>query len=562
MRFNLDADPTSTEHPKLLPSVAHDSLPALSLTPPVTPSSRFALIALAVIVAIGLMLRLYCLGAKNLWLDEMWSLTIARMPLRSVLWSARTQDPNAALYNVLLHFWIWLGESEAVLRGLSLLFGVALIPAIYLLSRRLFHTSVGLLAAALTAVNLFHIQYSQEARAYSLVVLLVTLSSFSFAEYVSKQSRRAWIAYVIFSSLAVYAHIFAVLVLASQFVSLLFLPRSVAPWKRLIQAAAASTLLMAPLAALVYTRVRHPFIAFNWIPRPTARRVYDLFYSLVGNANYYGIPIPHTIAGRIVLVTCGLLSILAMIVACRTWIATRRSQYTWRFALLVSWVFLPIIVVVSFSILFQSWFINRYLLICLPALLIIISAGVQFVRPPWIGAGTAVIILSAQLAGLPQYYRYRVEYQEWNAATAYVLAEQQPGDAAIFCVAHGRMLFDYYRERYSRYPQSPDVGYPDLMNETSDPQALSYFPPLKSGQLEAMIARHRRVWVVEYPDEWAPGSATTRNIKTTLAAAYPYLRETRFYTVITELYSADEIGSVARTPTPPVTSPAIQRAER
>jgi hypothetical protein len=154
-----------------------------------------------------------------------------------------------------------------------------------------------------------------------------------------------------------------------------------------------------------------------------------------------------------------------------------------------------------------------------------------------------------------------VEYQEWNAATAYVLAEQQPGDAAIFCVAHGRLLFDYYRERYSRYPQSPDVGYPDLMNETSDPQALSYFPPLKSGQLEAMIARHRRVWLVEYPDEWAPGAATTRNIKTTLAAAYPHVHEARFYTVILELYSGDDIGYGARTPAPIAASKATELAE-
>jgi len=44
----------------------------------------------------GLVLRLYCLGAKNLWLDEMWSVVVARMPLQSVLWTARTQDPNSA----------------------------------------------------------------------------------------------------------------------------------------------------------------------------------------------------------------------------------------------------------------------------------------------------------------------------------------------------------------------------------------------------------------------------------------------------------------------------------
>ena len=121
-----------------------------------------ALAILAGLTLAGFLLRLYCLGAKNLWLDEMWSVVIARMPLHSVLWSARTQDPNAALYNICLHFWMWFGQSEAAIRAFSLVCGVALIPAVYLLGKQLFHRSVGLLASGLTAVNLFHIQYSQK----------------------------------------------------------------------------------------------------------------------------------------------------------------------------------------------------------------------------------------------------------------------------------------------------------------------------------------------------------------------------------------------------------------
>src|SRR6202011_1466619 len=105
----------------------------------------------------------------------------------------------------------------------SLFCGVALIPVIYLLGKELFKQSVGLLAAVLVALNLFQIQYSQEARAYSLVVLLVTNSSLLFVRFLKQQSTTYWIAYVVVSALAVYAHIFAVLVLGAQVASLIFL---------------------------------------------------------------------------------------------------------------------------------------------------------------------------------------------------------------------------------------------------------------------------------------------------------------------------------------------------
>ncbi len=46
----------------------------------------------------------------------------------------------------------------------SVLFGLAAIPATYLLGKRLFGTKEGLVGAALSAVNMFQIRYSQEAR--------------------------------------------------------------------------------------------------------------------------------------------------------------------------------------------------------------------------------------------------------------------------------------------------------------------------------------------------------------------------------------------------------------
>ena len=108
----------------------------------------------------------------------------------------------------------------------------------------------------------------------------------------------------------------------------------------------------------------------NGFREPTVRRVYDLFSSLAGNANYYGIEIRHNIASER--------------------FSPSTAWFAWSLFLLpseagfrkaiggdlaagasVRVAILPIAVVLGFSILVQSWFINRYLLICLPALLLI-----------------------------------------------------------------------------------------------------------------------------------------------------------------------------------------------
>jgi len=499
---------------------------------------------LAGVTVAGFVLRLYCLGAKNLWLDEMWSVVVARMPLYSVLWSARTQDPNAALYNICLHFWMWLGQSEAAVRAFSLVCGVALIPVMYLLGRQLFQRSVGLLASALTSVNLFHIQYSQEARAYSLVVLLVGLSSLFFVRYVEKGALWSWVGYVLASVLAVYAHIFAILVLAAHVASLVFLRRRDVPWKGLISAAVATGLGILPLGMLVFERTRSPFVVFKWIPQPTVRRVYDLFYSLAGNANYYGIEIRHNIANKALFAIYCVVCLVTLSLAIRSWLSAKQSAETWRQGLLFAWLFLPIAVVLGFSILVQSWFINRYLLICLPALVLIAAQGVGALRPSWLAVTAFVTILITSFAGLPQYYRYRIQYQEWKATTDYIVSNQRPGDGAVFCVAHGRLLFEYYRDKDHLPTQSSDLdlAYPDLKNQDTDPRALSYFPSLSDDQISAMVVQHQRVWFVLYPDDWVPGYETSRQIEAALTRNFNRVSETKQYTVIIRLYSNDDVA--------------------
>src|SRR6478609_5185376 len=155
-----------------------------------------------------------------------FALASSRLGL-SGLWTVITShDPNMGLYYVLLHSWTRVfGYSEAAVRSMTVALAGFAVPVMYLLGRRLFGRSAGIIAALLLAMAPFFVQYEQTARSYALVVLLMLLSSYFFVAELEKPSRATLVAYVLASALAVYAHYFAAFVLVVQAMTLIAVRR-------------------------------------------------------------------------------------------------------------------------------------------------------------------------------------------------------------------------------------------------------------------------------------------------------------------------------------------------
>ncbi len=143
----------------------------------------FLIAAVGALMILGTILRFSHLGATSLWADEAASMAIVTNPdadhhlswpefLRST-WS---REFNMVFYYSLLRGWIQLGNSEAFIRSLSVIPGIFNIFIIYLLGARLLSQKVGMVAAFLLAIHASHLAYSQEARSYSLVTLLCSLT--------------------------------------------------------------------------------------------------------------------------------------------------------------------------------------------------------------------------------------------------------------------------------------------------------------------------------------------------------------------------------------------------
>jgi uncharacterized membrane protein len=125
----------------------------------------------AFITFAGGCIRVLLLAVKGLTLDETVSIWLAGFPLHDIFHWAASVNQQPPLYYYLLHCWIALRSSFPYsVRFLSVLFGVAAIPVIYLIGKRLAGPVVGLVTAVLLAVSPLHIFYAQDA---SMVTLLM-----------------------------------------------------------------------------------------------------------------------------------------------------------------------------------------------------------------------------------------------------------------------------------------------------------------------------------------------------------------------------------------------------
>ncbi|WP_333221110.1 glycosyltransferase family 39 protein [Microcoleus sp. Pol12A5] len=218
------------------------------------------LLLLLLWTALAFILRFANLDSKPLWTDEFSTLVFSLgnsfrgVPLdRAIDLSTLLQPlqlrPNAGIadvlnhlllesnhppvYFMLAHWWMRLfGPTEDSLvwigRALPALLGVISVPAIYFLGKFTFSSRlVGQCAAAMMAVSPYGIYLAQEARHYTLGILLVVASLFCLTLAAKKLQQRAplpiWavLLWVVVNCLGIAVHYFFALTLCAEAIALI-----------------------------------------------------------------------------------------------------------------------------------------------------------------------------------------------------------------------------------------------------------------------------------------------------------------------------------------------------
>ena len=155
-------------------------------------SRRREILLLAGLALIGLLVRLPAMGI-GIWTDETLTADAVRSSDPAAL-IARVvaQENNPPGYYLLLWPWTSIaGSGELALKLPSLLLGLLLIPATYVLGRLVASREVGFLAAVAVTLAGTSIYQSQEARPYALSALLVCLTVAFYL--LTLDGRRPWV---------------------------------------------------------------------------------------------------------------------------------------------------------------------------------------------------------------------------------------------------------------------------------------------------------------------------------------------------------------------------------
>jgi hypothetical protein len=168
-------------------------------------------------------LRFATLGVQSYHHDEIVTASrILRGGFGHAMDAVGFSESTPPLYYALA--WVWTqvtGTGEWGLRSLSAVAGVLTVPVAYLVGAELRGRRAGLMAAALVAFNPMLLWYSQEARAYSLLVLFGALSLLWCIRAGRSGGRRDFAWWGVFSGLALATHYFAVFPLLAELAFLL-----------------------------------------------------------------------------------------------------------------------------------------------------------------------------------------------------------------------------------------------------------------------------------------------------------------------------------------------------
>jgi mannosyltransferase len=465
--------------------------------------------------------------------DEVATRWAALLPLRDLAHLLNTVDAVHGLYYFLMHGWVAVGSSPAVLRIPSVAAMVAAVAVTASLTRRLTGSGwAGAFAGLVMALTPVITFYAQTARSYAMVMLCVLGSTLALLRALDAEVAglpgarlaRRWVVYGLLVTLGGYLNELSLLVLAAHGVTVLlarYRHRVLGHWAA---AAGAGAALVLPLV-IISKREQG---AVQWIARPGLTDLRILFQ------DYFGAT---TVAALLVL-ACAVIAVLPPFRADAAAGGARgaggsgggaREAPWWRAggvslpSVAAPLLVLPAGLLLAESLVATPLYVDRYVLYGEAGAAMLAGAGMyrigqwadqRFGRLPGktgarrlLWAPGAVLCVLALLLQLGPQQRVRTPQSrefDFGGPSRYVGANAHRGDGVLF---------------FGTFYRKARLGYPADFTKTTDfAMAVS---PTAAGTfrgrdkpftlIEPLMLRYERIWVVgQVPSENLPAGTALR----------------------------------------------------
>ena len=384
----------------------------------------------------------------------------------------------------------------------------------YKIGKIIYNKYVGLISAFLSAISVFLINYSQDAKSCSFICFLTTLSIYFFIKYLKINKLKDLIWYILSSSLLVLSHSTGLFTLLAQFAYLLISKAAgFKDTKSDIKKVLFAQVLILWVVIIWFMTVKDqiPIRSAHiiaWIEEPSIRSFIDTFRYLY--------------SGSIFIFTIFLLFILIALF----------DEEKSKTALMLTLCVLPPGLLFVISKLWHPVYLDRYTIGASIPFYILVAKGILMTKPATRSFGILFILL-ASFEPLNNYYLdsspYNYRKVNWRKVVTFIEKNVSNNDLIIFDAWYvERLLFNYYSKRkdLTKIGFAYDTKIPDYKNI-----AKEINPKLKN---------YKRIWFINFhmdDKKMLVEKSIRRNYK--LANKWTYNKNDRHDELVIKQYTKD-----------------------
>ena len=202
---------------------------------------------------LAFILRIWNIADQSFWQDEIFTYKIVEPGWSGLVWRGASITSSPPLYYAIVRLFFFISPAEFGMRFPSAMIGAMTVPLFYYLGYMLLSNRVALISSLMLTLSPFHIWYSQDARPYTLFMLLCLCSSIFFLKILNKQRKLWWILYSISVIIGFYVHILTTLIIASHFVLWLVWSKHKKPeLSKMLLCYVVSFLFIAPILPILF----------------------------------------------------------------------------------------------------------------------------------------------------------------------------------------------------------------------------------------------------------------------------------------------------------------------
>lgn len=345
------------------------------------------------------------LSGPAFWRDEAATVSMVRRPMDEMTAALGQVDLVHALYYFALRPWAWaFGTGEIAVRAPSVLATAAAAAGVAVLARRCADPVTGLTAGLMYAGAVTVTRYAQEARPYAMVAAVAVLTAYLLVRAAEPGASRWWfLTYGLAVATLGLLNLYALLLVPAHGITLASRRAGRRTRRRWSVTVGLVLLGLVPFTLAALAQVQQVL----WIPPVDAGTAAALAGFLAGGK---ALTIPF----------------LLLMVAGTTAGAAR--------ALALPWLLLPPAVLLGVSVLYHPVYVDRYVVLCLPAVVLLAADGlVRLGRSaPMASVAATALVVVLSVPAHAEIRRQDAKQDDLRAPAMILRQHARDGDAVLF----------------------------------------------------------------------------------------------------------------------------------